>query len=103
MTWTGQSDRSIRDALEQAAEIGSGNRTAATEAAEWLNDYLAQQGGSADSALVKKEAVKAGHNLPALQRAREVTHHQHQRRVSTPDALEAPVVSIASRFTAWGE
>jgi len=68
--WTGESDRSIRDALQQAAETGGGNRTVVSEAADWLQDYLASKDGSADSADVKREGAKAGHSKDALHRAR---------------------------------
>jgi len=46
---TGESERSIRDALESAAE-SSGDRSATSEAGDWLRDYLVSVGGSADSA-----------------------------------------------------
>jgi hypothetical protein len=75
--WTGETDRSIRDALQQAAETSGGNRTAVSEAADWLQDYLTQQGGSADSAAIKKEGAKAGHSPDALKRAR------HKLKVSS--------------------
>lgn len=68
--WTGESDRSIRDAIQEAAEVGGGNRTVVSEAADWLQDYLTEQGGSADSADVKRDGFKAGHGKDALQRAR---------------------------------
>ena len=70
LAWTGETDRSIQDALQQAHETAGLNRTTVGEAADWLKDFLASKDGSADSALVKKEAGKAGHSLPALQRAR---------------------------------
>ena len=70
LQWTGEADCSIRDALQQAADTAGGNRTVVTEAADWLQDYLVSKDGSADSAEVKKEAGKAGHTVPALQRAR---------------------------------
>jgi hypothetical protein len=68
--WTGETDRSIRDALQQAAETAGANRTVVSEAADWLEDYLKSQDGSADSADVKKEGGQAGHSKDALQRAR---------------------------------
>jgi hypothetical protein len=70
LVWTGESDLSIRDALQQAVEARGENRTVVSEAADWLQDYLTQQGGSADSADVKKEGAKAGHSHDALKRAR---------------------------------
>jgi hypothetical protein len=41
-----------------------------SEATDWLQDYLTEQGGTADSADVKREGLKAGHGKDALQRAR---------------------------------
>jgi hypothetical protein len=68
--WTGESDRSIREALQQAAETAGCNRTTVGEAGDWLQDYLASHGGSADSAALKRDGVKAGHSKDAIQRAR---------------------------------
>ena len=70
LEWTGESDRTIRDALQAVAEVAGCNRTAVGEAADWLQDYLASQDGSADSADVKREGIKAGHTKDALHRAR---------------------------------
>ena len=68
--WTGQTTRTIRDALEATAAT-SGDRTATTEAADWLQDYLTQEGGAADSAGVKKAGAAAGHSIDAIKRARK--------------------------------
>jgi hypothetical protein len=68
--WTGETERSIHDALQEAVETRGGNRTVVSEATDWLQDYLTEQGGSADSADVKREGLKAGHGQGALQRAR---------------------------------
>jgi hypothetical protein len=74
LAWTGEADTSIEDALQQATEVGTGNRTATAEAADWLHDYLTHQGGSADSVEIKRAATKAGHAVAALQRARTTLH-----------------------------
>ncbi len=70
LQWTGESECSIREAMQQANETAGANRTVVTEAADWLEDYLTSKGGSADSAEVKREGNKAGHPLATLQRAR---------------------------------
>lgn len=69
LTWQGESPRSITDALEAGAQSG-GDRTATSEAADWLDDYLTQEGGCADSADIKRDGHKAGHSIDALKRAR---------------------------------
>lgn len=70
LTWTGETSRTITEALQAAAE-NVGDKTSTSEAADWLQDYLASQDGSTDSAVAKREAAKAGHNLSAVQRARQ--------------------------------
>lgn len=76
--WTGRikwgDDRAetIGDVLEAAsgsAEI----RTAGSEAAAWLTDYLTSVGGTDDSATIKVMGAKAGHSKDALHRARQRT------------------------------
>jgi 5S rRNA maturation endonuclease (ribonuclease M5) len=70
LEWKGESSRTIREALQAVAEARGENRTAIGEAADWLHDYLASKGGSADSAEIKREGAKAGHSTDALKRAR---------------------------------
>jgi AAA domain len=70
LRWAGETTRTIRDALEQTAE-SSGDKTATGEAGDWLQDYLASQGGSADSADLRREGAKAGHSKDALRRAKQ--------------------------------
>ena len=67
--WLGQSDRTIGEAIEQAAE-SAGDKTATSEAADWLGDYLTGHDGPAESAVIKREAAKVGHSREALRRAR---------------------------------
>ncbi len=68
LTWLGETDRSIRDALESTAQT-IGDQSATSEAQGWLEDYLTSQDGSAESAVVKREGAKAGHSKDALLRA----------------------------------
>ena len=70
LDWTGETSRTIRDALETASAT-SGDRTATSEAAEWLHDYLVTQGGTAASAAIKAAGGKSGHSIDALKRARK--------------------------------
>jgi hypothetical protein len=68
LVWTGETERSIRDALESAVEA-SIDKTATSEAQAWLEDYLTSKDGSAESATVKREGLKQGHSKDALRRA----------------------------------
>jgi hypothetical protein len=70
LEWLGESERSIREAVESAA-ASSEDRSASAEAADWLRDYLESQGGSCDSADVKNAGKKAGHHAEAIRRARQ--------------------------------
>lgn len=69
LQWTGESDRSIREALESAAEANE-DKSATGEASDWLSDFLTDKGGSADSAEVRREGGKAGHSKNSLFRAK---------------------------------
>jgi AAA domain len=69
LVWTGESSRSIREALESTSEA-AGDKSATSEAADWLGDYLASQDGAVDSAIIKREGSKAGHSKDALRRAK---------------------------------
>jgi len=71
LEWTGNSDRSIREALQATTELEKCDPTAVHEAADWLEDFLTSKGGSAPSSEVKKEAKKEQHSATALQRARK--------------------------------
>ena len=70
LEWLGESELSIREAMQATAEATGDNRTAVGEAADWLSDYLVSKGGAADSAEVKTAGQKAGHSKDALHRAR---------------------------------
>ncbi len=70
LDWLGESDRSIQDAIETATEA-AGDRTATSEAGDWLADYLSTQDNrTAESEAVKREGKLAGHSADALKRAR---------------------------------
>lgn len=69
LRWTGTTDRSVTDALREGADGDMDTRSARQEAAGWLGDYLAQQGGSAPSKDVKAAGRAAGHSESALKRA----------------------------------
>jgi hypothetical protein len=93
--WNGETERTLADLLEVAA-TGPEHRTATQEAAEWLADWLASQGGTDDSASIKREGGKAGHSQDSLKRARrkigaESTAEGFPRRTywSLPDSVRA--------------
>ncbi len=70
LEWSGQSERTISEALQVAAET-TGDRTATSEAADWLLDFLSSQPDlRAESATIKREGRSAGHSPDALRRAR---------------------------------
>lgn len=70
LVWTGETSRSIRDALQEGGQ-DEDERTATGDAAAWLVDYLAQQGGTDASNSIKTAGRKAGHADTALKRARK--------------------------------
>ena len=70
LQWLGESDRSIHDAMEASA-VTPYDRTATADAGDWLADYLADQGGTADSNDIKTAGKAAGHSKDSLQRARK--------------------------------
>ena len=70
LVWTGTTDVTIREAMTTAGDADD-TRTAATEATDWLLDYLKSQGGAAEFVDVRREAGRAGHNLTSVQRARK--------------------------------
>lgn len=77
--WLGESDRSIKAAIEAATQ-SAGERTATAEAADWLHDYLVSQGGECDSAAAKAAGKLAGHSLAAIQRGRTRLQLHHEER-----------------------
>lgn len=67
--WEGDDSRSIRDCVEAAAHA-TGDRSAASEAGDWLIDYLNSQGGRADAGEIMREGSKAGHSKDSIRRAK---------------------------------
>ena len=67
LEWLGESDRSIREAVEAS----TGDRTATGEAADWLEDYLTSVDGTQDSQTIQEEGRRAGHSKNALYRAKD--------------------------------
>ena len=54
--------RHIRSVTQWSLQLGSGEqRSAASEAQHWLEDYLTMNGGVAESAKIKKAAHAARH------------------------------------------
>lgn len=100
LQWTGETDRSIAETVEVAADAGGPSVT--EEAADWLVAYLnAQEDGSADSATVKAEPDPAPlatlSGLPSTHLARPYAPlYPDSRRQAIPD----PVASLRkSRFS----
>jgi RecA-family ATPase len=58
LEWTGESDRSVQDALQQHVEMARSNTATSQtkEAIEWLRAYLTKRNGKAPSAECKKDA-----------------------------------------------
>ena len=67
LEWLGESDRSISEAVEAAP----GGRTATSEAADWLQNYLTSVGGTQDSSIIREEGRKAGHSKNVLYAAKK--------------------------------
>lgn len=98
LRWTGESERTIREVLEETAE--GDDKTALQEAKDWLDDYLTSQGGWAPSEEIKKAAKKAGHAERTLKRAKArlgIQSHSHdfprrtlwaQRNAQVPSQLD---------------
>ncbi|MFF0243968.1 bifunctional DNA primase/polymerase [Streptosporangium sandarakinum] len=70
LVWAGEVEGTIGDAMKRA-QSSEEDRSAGSEAADWLLDYLTSKGGTDDSATIKKEGAKAGHSHDALKRARK--------------------------------
>jgi hypothetical protein len=71
--WLGETHQTIKEAIAAATE-NAGDKSATTEAADWLADYLTSQGSTADSAGIKAAGAAAGHTRISLQRARVRLH-----------------------------
>lgn len=68
--WTGETPRSLADVIDAAAQ-GSDDRSATQEATDWLTDWLTSQGGTDESANIKRAGSREGHSLSTLKRARQ--------------------------------
>lgn len=81
VVWQGETSSTVEDALDEA----SGASTKVGDAAAWLEDYLATQGGSASSRDIKAAGRKEGHDEWTLKRAQRklglrVTSRDYPRR-----------------------
>lgn len=72
--WTGEVEGKMRDIMGRADQ----DRGAVADAAEWLADYLHQQGGTAPRVDVERGGKAAGHGWPAIKRAKERLHIEHR-------------------------
>ena len=84
--WEGEIDQRIDELLASSADSTEA-RSATAEAADWLEDHLQAEGGTDDSAAIKKAGARAGHSQDALKRARggikaEVTSEGFPRRTT---------------------
>lgn len=73
--WTGRLEwgDELADSIDDAMRRATGDpdeRSATSEAAAWLEDYLTSQGGTAPSAEIKRQGAKDSHSQDALKRAR---------------------------------
>jgi hypothetical protein len=84
LVWGAESTASIRDVMERAADSGE-QKSAATDAQHWLEDFLTIKGGTAESAKIKKAAYASGHSERSLRTARsrlkiEISEHGFPRQ-----------------------
>jgi len=70
LVWLGTSDRPLQELIEAGSDGGE-DRSALADATEWLVAYLAQAGGTEESAKVKAAARKDGHADRTIARARK--------------------------------
>ena len=70
LEWLGQADRSITEAVDAAAGSAD-DRSATSDASDWLTDYLGSVAGKQDASIVLQEGRKMGHSRNALYRARK--------------------------------
>lgn len=74
ISWHGEHEGSIADAMRQAQEDHGGDRSATTEAADWLQDHLTMRGGTDEWKNIKRDGAKAGHSESTLKRAKKKLH-----------------------------
>lgn len=70
LRWAGESAGTIGDAVRRGGE-SSDDRSAVSEAADWLADYLTTEGGRCPSIDIKRAGKAAGHSEDSLKRARK--------------------------------
>jgi hypothetical protein len=70
LRWTGEAAGTIGDAVRRGGE-SSDDRSAVSEAADWLSDWLVTEGGRAPSTEIKRAGKSAGHSEDSLKRARK--------------------------------
>lgn len=68
LKWAGEIHGTLQDVMNASADD---DRSATSEASDWLTDYLHSQGGSATSKDIKDAGAKVGHSQDALKRARK--------------------------------
>ena len=116
LEWAGDDTRTIREALESAGQLGE-DRSATSEAADWLRDYLTDAGGTADCAEAKTAGKTAGHSADAIKRARHKLHvtsrtYGFPRRafwtlpvscISAPTAPTAPTTTTTPNTPTGGQ
>ena len=71
IAWAGEHPGSITDAMRQSRDGEGNDRSAAKEAADWLEDFLTMEGPEVESAIAKRKARDAGHSESAVHRARK--------------------------------
>jgi hypothetical protein len=85
VSWGVESAATITDAMRRGAESPD-DKSATSEAADWLSDYIEMCAGVAASADIKNAGRKAGHPEHALKRARQrlglVIEHEGFPRVT---------------------
>lgn len=75
LKWTGEIDGNMHEIMTRTTDP---ERTATTEAADWLHDYLIDHGGELPKTDIEKAARAAGHNPTVLRRARERLRLEHR-------------------------
>ena len=77
LAWGEELAETISETMRRASD-SSDDRSAASEAAGWLADYLTVNGGRAASADIRLVGGKAGHNYDALKRAKRKLKLTHE-------------------------
>jgi hypothetical protein len=75
LNWTGEVAGDMHEIMNRTADP---ERTATTEAADWLHDYLSENGGEMAKTDIEKAARAAGHPPTTVRRARERLRLEHR-------------------------